>query len=92
MILKEICVKCQTEMRVEIIGVLVIEMAEFGPYKVWGADLMKCPGCGCEVVTRFSDKPIRQDHWASDFPAWLEDQKKKATRVIYDYERPLPPF
>ena len=45
-----VCAKCEnkyvpedtglgTEMRPETNGVYVIEMADFGPYKVWRADL-----------------------------------------------------
>lgn len=85
---KMVCVKCQTELKPETNGVLLIEMAYFGPYKVWYADAWKCPGCGAEVIEGFANHPLRQDHYAKDFPAWLENEKKIAVRVIYDYERP----
>lgn len=83
-----VCVKCQTALRPHIIGALVIEMASFGPYKVWAADLYKCPGCGIEIVTGFGPAPIRQDHYKPDFAEWLENEKKISPRVIYQYEKP----
>lgn len=85
---KLVCVKCQTELKPLINGITLIEMAEFGPYKVWAADTWKCPGCGTEIVSGFSHQPLRQDHWEGDFLEWLEGVKKRAPAVVYDYERP----
>lgn len=85
---KPVCVKCQTEFWPKTNGVLVIETASFGPYKVWSADLWKCPGCATEIVSGYSDHPIRQDHYAPDFPEWLEHEKSLSPRVIYNNERP----
>jgi hypothetical protein len=85
---KLVCVHCQTEMKPSHIGTLVVETSSFGPYKVWAADTLKCPGCGIEVVYGFSDKPVRQDHWTDDFHDWLEKEKARAGNVVYDNEKP----
>jgi len=83
---KMVCTTCQVELKVETTGTTVIEMANFGPYKVWQADTWKCPGCGIEIVAGFASIPLRQDHWSNDFPEWLEKTKQKARRVEFDYE------
>jgi len=85
---KLVCVKCQCELVPETNGTTVVEMASFGPYKVWDADTLKCPGCGVEIVAGFGDAPLRADHYAKDFSEWLYNLKEKACRVEYDYERP----
>lgn len=83
-----VCTACRTHLRIETQRVLVIEMASFGPYKVWNADLYKCPGCGAEMVTGFGQCPIRADHYAPDFGQWLDTAKSSAPKVFYDYEEP----
>ena len=88
MTFKLVCPKCQCDMHVDTIGVLVVERASFGPYKVWYADLLKCPGCNVEVVSGFGDNPLRQDHWKDDFREWLNQRIASAPRVIYTYEKP----
>ena len=85
---KLVCVNCQTELKAECNDTIVVETASFGPYKVWSADLWKCPGCGFEIVAGFANIPIRQDHYMPDFPEWLEKEITYHERVIYDNERP----
>ncbi len=51
---KIVCVKCEVEYRPEKNGVTVEEMANFGSYKLWNADLLKCPKCGNEIVGGFA--------------------------------------
>jgi hypothetical protein len=36
-------------------------MADFGPYKLWTADLWKCPRCGVEIISGYSQRGI-EDH------------------------------
>lgn len=55
-----VCRKCQREFRPQTIGVRVLDMAEFGPYKLWMADVYQCPVCGAEIVYGFADKPFAQ--------------------------------
>jgi len=88
---KLVCVKCQTEFRSPLgdIGVLVIETAHNPPipYKAWSADVLKCPGCGAEVVAGFPDRPLARDEAAAIL---LEDTLRIGkARIIYDYERPI---
>ena len=55
-----ICPTCGREMQCAEAGVLVKELFRGNTevYKVWSADLMACPECGLQVVTRFADKPM----------------------------------
>jgi hypothetical protein len=43
-----------------------------------------------EIVAGFGDYPMRDDHYASDFPAWLDRVIASARRIEYDHERPTP--
>lgn len=54
---RPVCVKCQIEMRPEKNGVGVLDMADFGPYALWEADLWKCPSCSYEILTGFGQEP-----------------------------------
>jgi hypothetical protein len=87
---KLVCTTCKTELRPSHNGTLVIEMASFGPYKVWNSDTWKCPGCGVEIVAGFANNPLRQDHYSDDFPEWLEKVKRQADEIVYDFESPQP--
>jgi len=71
---RPICVKCQVEMRPETNGVGLLDMFEeptgsrtkYSPYKLWDADLYKCPTCGHEIVTGFGQNPI-SEHYQQNF-------------------------
>ena len=81
------CVKCQVEMRCKEAGVLVTEMASFGPYKLWWADLWTCPGCGCEIVGKFANRPWFE-HYQGDIEAEIARLVATGTkREIKIYER-----
>lgn len=82
---KLVCTKCQVELKPETNGVKVIEMASFGPYKIWNADLWKCRGCGLEIVSGFAHEPIAE-HFQPTFPQELE--KIVGGKIYYDFERP----
>ena len=88
---KLVCVKCQTEYSSKLgeIGVIVVEMAHNPPvpYRVWGADLLSCPGCGAEVVSGFSDRPIARDKAAAVLLA--NTLRIGKARIVYDHERPV---
>ena len=59
--LDEYCYPCRRKMRVDTVGIEVLEMTETGePYKLWSADVLICPVCGQTVVTRFAEKPASQ--------------------------------
>jgi len=48
-----VCVRCSRDMRPEKNGVVMLEMASFGPYKLWESDKWKCPSCGFEILIGF---------------------------------------
>lgn len=54
------CIECRIEMRVEEIGVIVLELYEnnITVYKVWNADLLKCPICMREITYGYGDNPV----------------------------------
>jgi len=90
-----ICTICDLEFAIAKTGVLVQEYFQKNKeiYRVWSADLLKCPKCGIEIVSRFADKPIAE-HWNAekmedilrqastrtfgiDLFAWMEHLPKK---------------
>ena len=62
--LEILCPTCGRTMQCKNAGVLVKELFRKNKevYKVWAADLMACPVCGLQVVSRFADKPMA-DHF-----------------------------
>lgn len=86
---KNICLACQTEYKPATNGVVVIETAlmdkERRPYKIWNADLYKCPDCNHEIVSGFANKPMREDHYAEDFADWLAQTIAAAPAVYWVY-------
>lgn len=65
-----ICVKCEKEMRPEKNGVYIEEhMNDGSPYKIWHADLWKCPVCGTELICGFAINPTAhhfEDHYSEE--------------------------
>lgn len=75
---KPVCVKCQCFFRPAKTGYYLTEMMPadgvreaprgtkaphlWEPYKLWAADLWKCPECGHEIVAGFSAHPIAERH------------------------------
>lgn len=57
---KPICVKCETEYEIKKAGVTAEEMASFGGYKLWQADLLRCPKCRHEIITGFGSIPAAE--------------------------------
>lgn len=85
---KLVCVNCETELKPEVNGVVVVEtMLVREPYKLWRADLWKCPGCGFEVVAGFGNRPTAE-HFEEGFSEKLTREIVIAGRVVYDHERP----
>ena len=75
---RPVCATCQMEMKPELNGVGVLDMADFGPYALWEADLWKCPSCGLEILVGFGRLPIVH-HYDASFSAllnlWTEKRK-----------------
>jgi hypothetical protein len=65
-----ICIFCQREYIIKKQGVVVVEIASFGPYKLWNADLKECPGCGHLMIGGVA-KDVFIDH-DDIFKAFLE--------------------
>jgi len=63
---RPVCPKCNCELHSHENGVGVVDMAKFGPYEIWNADLWKCPKCGIEVVGGFGKGPITR-HFEDNF-------------------------
>lgn len=66
-----VCPGDQAFMRVQKNGVDVVEMASFGPYRIWSGDLWRCPVCGCEIVV-FTDQAEAHYHHQENFARRLE--------------------
>ncbi len=79
---KIVCIKCEVEYRPEKNGVNVEEMASFGSYKLWSADLLKCPKCGNEIIGAFANRPFAE-HFEDGYKKVL----KKVGKTYKDYER-----
>lgn len=74
-----VCVKCQVKLKPERTGVHVVETFGRGsnePYKLWAADLWKCPDCGFEVVAGFGGNNYAE-HFEADFSKLLEKAEPK---------------
>jgi hypothetical protein len=71
---RPVCRKCEREFRPEKNDVSVEDLASFGSYKVWSADLWKCPGCGVEIVLGFGSQPMYL-HFQEDYDKKVKDLK-----------------
>ena len=65
--MRAVCVPCSREYTCFENGFKVLEMADFGPYRVTESDAWKCPGCGHVVVTGFAKEGV--EHYDADFHA-----------------------
>ena len=86
--MKRVCVKCEREFKPETNGVIVAEMFQKNTkiYKLWRADLYKCPVCGVEIVVGFGQYPIAE-HFTDDCERIVNDAVATGNRrVIYDKE------
>lgn len=81
--INRICVKCEKPYLPEKNGIIIEEMAGFGPYKLWSADLLKCPECGHLIITGFGENPLAIHHQ----PDYDEIRKKclKTQGKIYRF-------
>ena len=95
-----ICWPCGLQMQPEKNGVVVIEMASFGPVALWMADLWQCPECGAETV-KVAKGPyavhyihpsfaaeverVRASRWSKE--VWI-NRTEKARGVIADAADP----
>jgi DNA-directed RNA polymerase subunit RPC12/RpoP len=62
-----VCRPCGAFMKIEQNGVTVEEQTEDGqPYKLWDADMYRCPSCGHEVISGFGRGPLAE-HYQPDY-------------------------
>lgn len=72
-----ICVKCKLFLKPKKSGVTVEEGrplgdgSEWGPYKLWMADLWECRGCGFELVYGFGRRPVAE-HYQPEYKFEVE--------------------
>ena len=85
---KMVCVKCETEFKIEENGIIVAEMFQENKkiYKLWFADLWKCPVCNMEVVAGFGNYNFAE-HYKDDCEDIIRQAEASGKRVIYDNER-----
>jgi len=71
-------------MRPETNGVGVLDMASFGPYKIYDADLWKCPKCGKKVIGGFGIGALA--HHNDDIFQPLVDAYQERDKLYKNYE------
>lgn len=77
---RPVCIKYGVELHPETNGVGVLDLADFGPYELYDADLWKCPSCGMEVVGGFGIGPVSM-HLDPDFTRMVEAYKRKGILI-----------
>lgn len=84
---KSVCVNCEVELKPEHNGVIIAEMFQNNSklYKLWEADLWKCPECGLEVILGFAQQPF-MEHWQGPIEQVLEECRESGRKIIYDKE------
>jgi len=70
------CIQCKKFLRIVKNGVNIEEgmpnsRDEWGPYKLWKADLYECPECKVQLACGFGQGPIAE-HFESDYAAMIE--------------------
>jgi hypothetical protein len=68
-----VCVPCQRQYRAERNGVHAVEMMDNDtrPYKIWMADLLRCPGCEHQILSGFGANPV-SEHYMPEFDKWMK--------------------
>lgn len=86
-----VCVKCEAGLEVTQRGVLLVVHNHNGIYQIWSADLLTCPTCQAETVSRFADQPMaRQDDGQAACLALLRSTNlSRHGRVIHHFENAL---
>lgn len=82
------CIKCGLELMPDTNSVIVLELWDKNTkvYKIWEADLVKCPGCGIKMVKGFAMNPIAIHH-DERFNALLtdiEDRRKSGIIKVFE--------
>lgn len=82
------CIKCGLELVPDTNGVMVLELWNKNTqvYKIWDADLVKCPGCGIQMVKGFAMNPfaIHHDENFSKVLLDIEEQRKSGKKKVFE--------
>ena len=78
----KVCAKCRIELRPKTNDIVAIEMADFGPYKIWAADLWGCPECGAEVILGFANHRMAE-HYEPKFATVLQEAERNPLTVKF---------
>ena len=78
-----VCLQCRRFLRCRKNGVCIEEGmpqgTEWGPYKLWHADLYECEGCGFTLVTGFAARPLAE-HYQPTYEA-IRDRFQPIARI-----------
>ena len=90
------CVKCNIDLRPETNGVKVVELMNKDTeiYKIWHADLWKCPTCQVEIVGGFAQQPLFES-FEGEGQIILDRLRSNGDKIIFCKEyigTPLPRF
>lgn len=81
------CVKCQAQYLPKKLGVTVIETSGTPPkpVRLWIADLMACPICNAELITRFAHEPSIEitELGFADFVERAHRENKERVYTVY---------
>ena len=73
--MKTYCGNDGREMKTEACGITLVQVFFNGdPYKLYKADLLRCPLCGAAVVTRLGAEPFAE-HYQPGFENVLERER-----------------
>jgi hypothetical protein len=61
-----VCVGCKIEFRCLKNDIVAEQLADFGSYRLWSADLWICPDCGHKIISGFGKGPIAE-HYQSNY-------------------------
>ena len=79
--MRHACADCEVELRPKKTGAYIVEMADFGPYKLWACDIWECPICKCEIATGIPNNALGE-HWQRDFEEKIQKLRDAGQTVI----------
>ena len=79
------CVRCKREMIKVGAGVSVLEVAKSLPagYKLWSADLYRCPTCGFSLVAGYGSRPIHE-HFEVGFADAVDRARERGNLFLLE--------
>jgi len=87
---KVICAPCQRQFKPEKNGVIAVELYANNTlvYRIFRADLLRCPECGSLIVAGFAQKPYMANwtHSEEDLRQHIKEVIEKGGTVIFDKE------